>query len=78
MLATLRAFFESLAKTMQAYEAKVKNQTTTEVVRDKKALKRASNITEEILDITGKYVDCFTKADAKKYDRLRRKFMRYN
>ena len=74
----IKAFFDSVAKTMSMYEEKLKNQTTTEVVKDKKMLKKASNITEEILEITDKYVNTFDSSDVKKYNKLKKRFLKVN
>lgn len=78
MIAALKAFFDSLSKMMNVYETKIKNQTTTEVVKDKRALKKASNITEEILEITDKYCETFEKRDIRKYNKLKKKFLKVN
>lgn len=78
MMMTIKAFFDSLSKMMNVYETKIKNQTTTEVVKDKRALKKASNITEEILEITDKYCKTFEKRDLRKYEKLKKKFLKVN
>lgn len=78
MLAVIKSFFDSLNKTMQAYETKIKNLPTSEIVKDKRLLKKATNITEQILDITNNYTQYFSKQDLKRYEQLKRKFMRYN
>ena len=74
----IKAFFDSISKTMNVYETKIKNQTTTEVVKDKKMLKQASNITEEILEIVDRYVETFEPSDIKRYNKLKKKFLRVN
>ena len=74
----IKAFFDSIAKTMSMYETKLKAQTTTEVVKDKKMLKKASNITEEILEITDKYAQAFEASDLRKYTKLKKRFLKVN
>lgn len=76
--AAVKAFFDSISKIVQMYETKLTNQTTTEVVKDKKLLKKASNITEEILEITDKYIDKFDEKDQKRYKKLQKKFLKVN
>ena len=72
------AFIEAIKQALKTYEASIKNQTTTEIVHDKKLLKRASNITENILMITDKYFDKFEEEDQKQYLKLKKKFLKVN
>ena len=74
----IQAFIEAIKQALKTYEASIKNQTTTEVVHDKKLLKRASNITENILMITDKYFDKFEEEDQKQYLKLKKKFLKVN
>jgi hypothetical protein len=56
----------------------MKNKTSLEVVKDKKSLKRATNYTEELIEIVDKYTDYFTKKDLSKYNSLKKKFNKNN
>lgn len=78
MLSLISQLITMLKQLLSTYETSVKNQTTTEVVRDKKYLKKASNITEEILEITDKYFESFEKEDIKKYIKLKKRFLKFN
>lgn len=78
MMMSIKAFFDSISKIMNVYETKIKNQTTTEVVKDKRALKKATDITEEILELTDKYCETFEKRDLRKYEKLKKKFLKVN
>ena len=49
-------------------------QSETQLIKDKKRLKDATNIAEEIFDITDKYKDFFDANDTENYDKLRKKF----
>ena len=51
-------------------------QSETQIIKDKKRLKDATNIAEEIFVITDKYKDFFMAEDKEKYDKLRKKFDR--
>lgn len=51
-------------------------QSETQLIKDKKRLKDATNIAEEIFVITDKYKDFFMAEDKEKYDKLRKKFDR--
>ncbi len=51
-------------------------QSETQIIKDKKRLKDATNVAEEIFVITDKYKDFFMAEDKEKYDKLRKKFNR--
>lgn len=78
MLSLLSQIFNAIKQLLATYETSIKNRTTTEVVKDKKQLKKASNITEEILEITDKYIDSFEKDDKKDYGKLKKRFLKFN
>lgn len=78
MLLLLKSFLDTIKQAMNTYETKLNKQLETTVVTDTKHLKKASNITEEILIITDKYVNWFSKRDVKEYIRLKKKFLKVN
>ena len=78
MILAIKAFFDSLTATMNTIETKINQQTTSQILRDKRRLKEASNITEDILTITDKYKESFEIKDLNKYERLKRKFLKLN
>lgn len=49
-------------------------QAETQIIKDKKRLKEATNIAEEIFNITDLYKDIFTQDDLDEYEKLMRKF----
>ncbi len=49
-------------------------QSQTQLIKDKKRLKDATNIAEEIFEITDNYKDFFAEDDTANYDKLRKKF----
>lgn len=49
-------------------------QSETQLIKDKKRLKEAANIAEEIFDITDNYKDFFAEDDTENYNKLRKKF----
>ena len=51
-------------------------QSETQLIKDKKRLKDATNIAEQIFVITDKYKDFFMAEDTEIYDKLRKKFDR--
>lgn len=78
MFKALTEAITALEKMLEAYKTSLEEQTTTEVVKEKKSLKKASDITEEILDIVENYKHLFNEKDLKRYNKLRSKFLRVN
>ena len=78
MVLAIKSIFDAVAKSISAYETHLKTQTTTEVVKEKKKLKRASDITEQILLLVDKYVSTFAEDDQNLYHKLKRKFLKVN
>ena len=78
MNSAITAFFEMLKQFFQLREADIEHKPTSDAIKDKKTLKKASNITEQILEITDKYIESFEEKDAKKYEKLKKRFLKYN
>ena len=78
MFTALTEAITALEKMLEAYKTSLEEQTTTEVVKEKKSLKKASDITEEILDIVENYKHLFNEKDLKRYNKLRSKFLQVN
>lgn len=78
MNTAITAFFEMLKQFFQLREADIEHKPTSDAIKDKKTLKKATNITEQILEITDNYVESFEEKDAKKYERLKKRFLKYN
>ena len=53
---------------------KTQHQSETEIIKDKKDYKKATNIAEKIFEITDNYLDYFSLANKLKYKRLMSKF----
>lgn len=49
-------------------------QSETQLIKDKKRLKDATNIAEQIFEITDNYKDFFAEDDTENYNKLRKKF----
>lgn len=54
-------------------EAKSK-QSETQIIKDKKRLKVATNVAEKIFHITDNYADLFSEKHQKEYEKLREQF----
>ena len=78
MLAILKSFFESLTAALRTFEANINQQATSQLLKDKRRLKEAADITENILEITDKYTSYFNHRDLNDYVKLKRKFLRKN
>lgn len=78
MIAAIKALFDSITQTMKTYETKIQARTTEEVVKEKRCLKKASDITEQILILVDIYKHLFNEKDLDKYERLKKKFLKVN
>lgn len=54
-------------------ETKTK-QSETQIIKDKKRLKVATNVAEKIFKITDQYIDMLSEKHQKEYEKLREKF----
>lgn len=52
----------------------VENQETTSLVGDKNDLKKATNIAEQIIEITRKYESSMSKKDRRRFKSLAKRF----
>ena len=53
-------------------------QSETEIIKEKRDYKEATNIAEEIFEITDMYLNSFSKADKREYRSLMSKFKEKN
>ena len=72
------AFFQSLLECIQQitkYKTKkIEKQESTDIITDKKDLKKAGNIAEQIIEITLNYKSLMSKKDQRKIESLVKKF----
>lgn len=78
ILQTFTEVIDAIEKMLETYKTSLEEQTTTEIVKEKKDLKKASNLCEAILEIVDKYKDTFDKKDLLRYNKLRDKFFKVN
>lgn len=76
--AAITAFCEMVKSFFGFKQTDIINKPTTELVKERKALKKASNYTEQIIEIVDKYVDTFSFSDKRKYNSLKRRFLKNN
>ena len=78
MIAAITAALEVVKSFLGFKTEEIKLKPTLEVVKDKKDLKKASNITEEIIQLVDPYSETFDKSDLKKYQKLKKEFLKHN
>ena len=70
----LTALFDCISQFAKYGQAKVENQETTDILIDKKDLKKAGNLAEQIIEIAIKYKSSMSKKDQRKLKSLVKKF----
>ena len=76
--AAITAFCEMVKSFFGFKQTDIEHKPTTELVKEKKSLKKATNYTEQIIEIVDKYVAFFDSSDKRKYKSLKRKFLKNN
>lgn len=76
--AAITAFCEMVKEFFGFKTTETVYKPTTEIVKEKKSLKKASNYTEKIIEIVDKYTNVFSPIDLRKYKSLKRKFLKNN
>lgn len=74
----IKALFDSLSNFFSFAETNKEHQAESEIIKDKKKLKKASDISEEILMLTVRYKKYMTPKDQAKLLRLIKKFNKNN
>lgn len=69
-----RVVGEAFTSLFSYCKANKEHQSETQVVKDKRRLKKATNIAQKIFVIVDYYKDYFYKKDLKKYEQLRKEF----
>ncbi len=68
------AFFDCISNLINYQSTRVEHQESTSLVGDKKDLKKATNIAEQIIEIARKYESSMTSKDQRKLKSLIKKF----
>lgn len=69
-----RAVGEAFTSLFNYCKANKELQAETQVIKDKKRLKKATNIAQKIFVIVDYYKDYFYKKDKREYEKLRKEF----
>lgn len=72
--ATVQALLNCLTQFFSYKKVKTENQDETEIIDDKRDLKKASDISEKIIQIALKYQDSMSKLDRLKLNSLVKQF----
>jgi len=72
--ATVQALLDCLTQFFSYKKVKTENQDGTEIIDDKKDLKKSANIAERIIQIALKYQDKMSKIDQFKLNSLVKRF----
>lgn len=71
---SIKAVGEAFTSLFNYCKANKEHQAETQVVKDKRRLKKATNIAQKIFSITDYYKDYFYKKDLREYEKLRKEF----
>ena len=75
---TLKSISDSVMAIANYLTVSKDKQLETEIVKEKKSLKKASNISEKIFKIVLKYIDTFEEKDKKRIEKLYDDFLEKN
>jgi hypothetical protein len=79
LVTTVSKAIGDTTKSIFNYFSTVKEkQSETEIIKDKRNYKKATNIAEEIFEITDMYIGYFSKQDKREYRYLMTKFKEKN
>jgi phosphate uptake regulator len=75
---TLKSISDSITSIVNYLTVSKDKQLETEIVKEKKSLKKASNISEKMFKIVLKYIDTFEEKDKKRIEKLYDDFLEKN
>lgn len=75
---TLKSISDSVTSIVNYLTVSKDRQLETEIVKEKKSLKKASNISEKMFKIVLKYIDTFEEKDKKRIEKLYDDFLEKN
>ena len=75
---TLKSISDSITSIVNYLTVSKDKQLETEIVKEKKSLKKASDISEKMFKIVLKYIDTFEEKDKKRIEKLYDDFLEKN
>lgn len=76
--AMVKSITDAITSVMNYLSVSKEKQIETEIIKEKKSLKKASDISEKILQIVLKYIDTFEEKDRKRIEKLYDDFLEKN
>ncbi len=70
----IKSVGEALTSLFNYLSSQKETQSETQIIKDKKRLKEATNLAEQIFAITDRYKEFFIAEDTGNYNKLRKKF----
>ena len=70
----IRSVGEAFASLFNWFKANKEQEANSQMVKDKRRLKNATNVGQELFQITDRYCETFDFVDCRKYKKLRKKF----
>ena len=74
----IEAIGNAIKSVSDSFTASKKRQSETAILKDRKNLQKAVDISEEIIEIIYKYLPLLTEDDSEKINGLIKKFRKYN
>lgn len=74
----ITALLELLKQFLCVKQTDMENRPVLDAIRDKRNLKKATDIMEKVLLIADKYTEQFDKKDLKQYNKLKNRFLKFN
>lgn len=76
--ATVKALLDCLTQFFSYKKVKTENQDETEIIDDKRDLKKATDIAEQIIEISLRYQSLMSRSDRNKLNSLIKRFNKTN
>ena len=76
--AMVKSITDTITSVMDYLSVSKEKQIETEIIKEKKSLKKASDISEKIFQIVLKYIDTFEEKDRKRIEKLYDDFLEKN
>lgn len=76
--AAVTAFCEMVKQGFATLQSDIEHKLEGTVIKDKKDLKKATNVAEKIILLMDRYKNFLTEKDLKEYNKLKKRFLKYN
>ena len=76
--AAITAFCEMVKQGFATLQSNIEHKLEGSVIKDKKDLKKATDVAEKIILLMDRYKNFLTEKDLKEFEKLKKKFLKYN